>query len=233
MNFLYTRCESLLTLFGNFSIKPLLRDFHWLPVCARCIYKIAVLAYKFVDGSLPKYLSDLLTVKHTPRNLYHLLRNFLLDQDVHWKILEKGHSISKLLKFGMIFLHLSETFKKHLKPDLFVSNICDISIYMIQELNQIFHDCIHQCAMSFHNIVQNCAIQELIIIINYNYCYYPPYHWHHQQGENVIRHQHRHHLDGREPSAYCLSLDWLIKQHRQIHSLPHHSLCHAFCVLSK
>ena len=50
-------------------VTPLLHDLHWLPVRARCIYKIAVLTYKFFDGSLPQYLSDLLTVKHSQKCL--------------------------------------------------------------------------------------------------------------------------------------------------------------------
>ena len=34
-------------------VTPLLRELHWLPVKARCQYKIAVLAYRHFDGTLP------------------------------------------------------------------------------------------------------------------------------------------------------------------------------------
>ena len=38
-------------------ITPLLNELHWLPVKFRCEYKIATLAYRHFDGTLPSYLS--------------------------------------------------------------------------------------------------------------------------------------------------------------------------------
>ena len=37
-------------------VTPLLKELHWLPVKFRCQYKIAALAYRHFDGSLPPYL---------------------------------------------------------------------------------------------------------------------------------------------------------------------------------
>ena len=46
-------------------ITPLLRELHWLPVRARCQYKVAVLAYQYFDGSLAPSLRACLT-SYTP-----------------------------------------------------------------------------------------------------------------------------------------------------------------------
>ena len=42
-------------------ITPLLRELHWLPVKARCEYKIAVLAYRYFDGTLAPSLATTLS----------------------------------------------------------------------------------------------------------------------------------------------------------------------------
>ena len=50
-------------------VTPLLRELHWLPVKARCQYKIAVLAYRHFDGTLAPYLSNVLSIHQAPRTL--------------------------------------------------------------------------------------------------------------------------------------------------------------------
>ena len=50
-------------------ITPVLKELHWLPVKVRCQYKVAVLAYRHFDGSLPTYLSDSLTTYIPSRSL--------------------------------------------------------------------------------------------------------------------------------------------------------------------
>ena len=42
-------------------VTPLLRALHWLPIEYRCQFKIATLAYRHFEGTLPKYLSSCLT----------------------------------------------------------------------------------------------------------------------------------------------------------------------------
>ena len=51
------------------STSPLLVKLHWLPVSCRVEYKIAVLAFRCFDNSLPPYLSSLLTVYQPSRSL--------------------------------------------------------------------------------------------------------------------------------------------------------------------
>ena len=50
-------------------VTPLLRDLHWLPVRSRCRYKIATLAYRHFEKTLPKYLGDTLVTRNCPREV--------------------------------------------------------------------------------------------------------------------------------------------------------------------
>jgi len=50
-------------------VTPLLRDLHWLPVTSRCRYKIATLAYRHFEKTLPKYLGDTLVTRNCPREV--------------------------------------------------------------------------------------------------------------------------------------------------------------------
>ena len=50
-------------------VTPLLKELHWLPVKFRCQYKIAALAYRYFDGSLPPYLSASLCTYELSRSL--------------------------------------------------------------------------------------------------------------------------------------------------------------------
>ena len=50
-------------------VTPLLKHLHWLPVYLRCQYKIAVLAYRHFEGTLPAYLSALFHIYEPARSL--------------------------------------------------------------------------------------------------------------------------------------------------------------------
>ena len=50
-------------------ITPLLIKLHWLPVKFRILFKIAVLAFRFFDGTLPSYLSSVLSAYKPSRSL--------------------------------------------------------------------------------------------------------------------------------------------------------------------
>ena len=49
-------------------VTPMLKELHWLPVKARCQYKIAVLAYRHFDGSLAPYLCNPLHAQGIPHS---------------------------------------------------------------------------------------------------------------------------------------------------------------------
>ena len=53
-------------------VTPLLRQLHWLPVERRIEFKLSCLVYKCLNGSGPKYLTDLLNLKTTSA---HFLRS--------------------------------------------------------------------------------------------------------------------------------------------------------------
>ena len=55
----------------------MLIELHWLPVEARCEYKVAVLAYKHFDGTLAPYLSAVLTSRIPNRTLRSSTENNL------------------------------------------------------------------------------------------------------------------------------------------------------------
>ena len=50
-------------------VTPFLKELHWLPVKFRCQYKIATLAYRHFEGSLPPYLSSSLCAYEPSRSL--------------------------------------------------------------------------------------------------------------------------------------------------------------------
>ena len=50
-------------------VTPLLKELHWLPVKFRCQYKIATLAYRHFEGSLPPYRSASLCTYEPSRSL--------------------------------------------------------------------------------------------------------------------------------------------------------------------
>jgi len=50
-------------------ITPLLKQLHWLPIHFRIQYKLAVLAFRFFDNSLPAYLSCSLSLREPTRTL--------------------------------------------------------------------------------------------------------------------------------------------------------------------
>ena len=51
-------------------ITPLLKELHWLPVQFRSQYKLATLAYRHFDGSLPQCLSSCLCTYEPSRTLW-------------------------------------------------------------------------------------------------------------------------------------------------------------------
>ena len=50
-------------------VTPLLKELHWLPIPFRIQFKLATLAFRHFDNSLPLYLSQQLTTYQSSRNL--------------------------------------------------------------------------------------------------------------------------------------------------------------------
>ena len=62
-------------------VTPLLKELHWLPVKFYIQYKVATLAYRRFDGTLPSYLSDSLCVYQPLRSLRSSGEKFLKCPD--------------------------------------------------------------------------------------------------------------------------------------------------------
>ena len=95
-------------------VTPMLKELHWLPVKARCIYKLLVLAYRHFDGSLAPSLDKNLETRIPTRVLrssnerllvvpsYELKsagkRSFSVAAATHWNKLPKSQSPQTVTK---------------------------------------------------------------------------------------------------------------------------------------
>ena len=104
---------------------PLLKQLHWLPVKARCDYKIAVMAYKFFDGTLPSYLSKTLSARCPSRNLRSSTEHFLILPKTNLKHFgERSFNFTAPKIWNHLPRHLRHAcslgvFKKNLKTYMF------------------------------------------------------------------------------------------------------------------
>ena len=68
----------IVTLSKRFDhITPILFKLHWLPLGYRIHFQILLLAYKYLNGLAPTYLSELLSYTNGPRLLRSSSQNFL------------------------------------------------------------------------------------------------------------------------------------------------------------
>ena len=105
-------------------VTPLLKQLHWLPIQTRIDYKLATLAFRHFDGSLPQYLSSRLDIYQPSRSLRssndRLLkvprwklksfeyRSFSYQGPVVWKTLPTDLKLSSSLssfKSRLIYIH--------------------------------------------------------------------------------------------------------------------------------
>ena len=105
-------------------VTPLLINLHWLPVQARCHYKLCVLAYQFFEKTLPPYLSSSLTSKLHQRNMRSNNQKLLDIPRVASKMGDRSFSTSVPKLWNVLPLSLKNSpsigcFKKNLKTYLF------------------------------------------------------------------------------------------------------------------
>ncbi|XP_076031803.1 uncharacterized protein LOC143019719 [Oratosquilla oratoria] len=62
-------------------VTPILIDLHWLPIKARLVYKICVMAYQALNSGRPKYIRDLLEDFHIDSDM--LLRHSVMPHRLH------------------------------------------------------------------------------------------------------------------------------------------------------
>ena len=68
-------------------VTPCLIHLHWLPIKYRIDFKIAVLAFKCLNGLAPKYLSDLVEPYTPTRNLRSASGNYITTKTAKFKSL--------------------------------------------------------------------------------------------------------------------------------------------------
>ena len=106
-------------------VTPCLIHLHWLPVCFRVDFKIALLTFKCLNGLAPKYLCDLIEVYVPSRALRSSSSILLKKKTTNFKTLgDKSFSFSAPSVWNSLPYHLrSETsidiFKKNLKTYYF------------------------------------------------------------------------------------------------------------------
>lgn len=108
-------------------VTPLFIYLHWLPVNARIKYKTAVLTYKCLNGTSPKYLSDL-TVQYQPsRTLRSGNKNLLKVNTSKCKLGSRAFSVNSPIVWNSLPNELRNkktitSFKTSLKTYLFRSH---------------------------------------------------------------------------------------------------------------
>ena len=66
-------------------ITPVLKELHWLPVRQRIEFKILLLAYKYLHGTAPSYLREMLKEYVPPRALRSTSKNLLCEPRTNMK----------------------------------------------------------------------------------------------------------------------------------------------------
>ena len=106
-------------------VTPLLKQLHWLPIQTRIDYKLATLAFRHFDGSLPQYLSSRLDIYQPSRSLRS--SNDRLLRVPRWKLKSFGYRsfsyqgpvVWNSLPIDLKFSSSLSSFKSRLKTHLF------------------------------------------------------------------------------------------------------------------
>ena len=91
-------------------VTPLLKQLHWLPIQTRIDYKLATLAFRHFDGSLPQYLSSRLDIYISrPDRSDQAMTGFSGFHVGNWNLSGTGLSATKDLSFGTLFPLISNS----------------------------------------------------------------------------------------------------------------------------
>ena len=107
-------------------ITPILIELHWLPVCERIDYKIALMCFKCLNGIAPSYLRDLVKVYSPNRSLRSAMdATVLVKPSPNYSSIGEraftfyGPKVWNSLPSSIRNLKNIDTFKRHLKTFLF------------------------------------------------------------------------------------------------------------------
>lgn len=103
--------------------QPLLEQLHWLPVCQRINYKLAVMTYKIHNACTPPYPSQYITLWESTRQLCSftvpLLHKLTRTHFANHAFPFSAHFVWNSLNTDTLYCSLLGTFKRHLKTFLF------------------------------------------------------------------------------------------------------------------
>ena len=111
-------------------VTPLLQELHWLPMKFRPQNKIATFVYRFFDGSLPGYLSQILCAYEPTRNLRSSCEKLLKVPKRNTKTFGErsfsflAPSVRNSLPSGLRNSSTLPLFKSRLKTHLFTTAFC-------------------------------------------------------------------------------------------------------------
>ena len=102
----------------------ILQRLHWLPIDKRIDYKVACQVFKCLNGTAPSYLINLISRYEPPRSLRSSSQNLLVSGVPGSKFEERAFCfyapiVWNNLSFQTRTCETYETFKKHLKTELF------------------------------------------------------------------------------------------------------------------
>ena len=137
-------------------VTPLLKQLYWLPIQTRIDYKLATLAFRHFDDSLPQYLSSRLDIYQPSRSL-----RSSNDRLLRVPLSGTGLSATKDLSFGTLFPLISNShiFCPPLNPDW--KHICSRSRIHYAEINS------HICYWPSCNDKKDVdAVQSWLLILS-------------------------------------------------------------------
>ena len=106
-------------------ITPILTELHWLPLEFRIQYKLAVLAFRHFESTLPPYLSSVLHIYQPPRVLRSKFLGLTLSQPVN------AHFILLPRLFGTRFQAVFVTSLISCNSRLICKCICSVKLFLI------------------------------------------------------------------------------------------------------
>ena len=95
-----------------------LRDLHWLPVKKRIVFKVALLAYKSVNGLAPEYLKNMFQYSHHGHTLKLIVPQFMSSLSRR-SFSYTGPKIFNNLPTSVTSSDTVDIFKRNLKTYLF------------------------------------------------------------------------------------------------------------------
>ena len=103
-----------------------LNELHWLNIRKRVLFKIALLAYKAINGYAPDYLQNLFSYSHHGHSLKLLVPDYKLERYGRRSFSYTGPRLFNALPLHLTSSPTTASFKSSLKTFLFGLNDSDL-----------------------------------------------------------------------------------------------------------